>query len=150
MRLATVGTLLAFATACALVGSSDDRLDVKITEVEIQPAPANGALVTFSVTNLGNGSAWLERCGDRVMAAVDYAVGAGWVLYSEDWCLTIYANVPLELEAGTTVSSARRIARSILKPGVYRLRLGFRETPGGDVSWDAVSDGFSVSGIWSQ
>ena len=143
MRLATVGTLLVFATACALVGPSDDRLDVKITEVEIQPAPANGALVTFSVTNLGNGSVWLERCGDRVMAAVDYAVGPGWVPYSGDACLAIYDMSPLELEAGTTVSSAR----SILKPGVYRIRLGFRETPGGDVSWDAVSDGFSVSGI---
>ncbi len=144
MRPATVSTLIAFfATACALVGPSEDRLDVKITEVEIQPAPANDALVTFSVTNLGNGSVWLERCGDWVMAAVDYAVGPSWVPYSGARCLAIYVGGPLELEAGTTVSSAR----TILEPGVYRLRLGFRETPGGDVSWDAVSDGFSVFGI---
>ncbi len=143
MRIAAAATLIPLTAACTLLNPSAGPLEVEITEVAIQPPPAGGALVMFSVTNMTSASVWLARCGDAVIAAVDHAVGPGWDQYSGGACLHIYDMSPSELEAGATVSSAR----SILNSGTYRLRVGFREEPAGKVSWDAMSDWFKVSGI---
>ncbi len=100
-----------------------------------------GATVAFTVTNVGETSVWLERCGDRLMTFVDVRVGGGWEYYRGDICPAVHVMSPWELPPGAT----RTGSRGIQEAGYYRLRFGTAADPAHTTNWIVASPPFVVS-----
>ena len=98
------------------------------------------AMVPFLAVNTSGSVAYLPRCGERVMVAVDRWEDGRWVDYSGDACTAVLPMDPFPLQPGTRYEGQR----SIGEPGRYRLRLGVSWSPGGEGAWWSRSDAFTV------
>jgi hypothetical protein len=100
--------------------------------------------VIFTVVNGDDDTVYIQRCGDRVTAAVERWRGDGpkgprWGQYNGDACLAIYSMVPPAL--GPQAKHVGQIPG--LPPGRYRLRL--RLHLDGSVARTSASNAFVVA-----
>lgn len=134
-----VGSLL---VACDdTTGPSDSGLRLSTLEDRLV-LPAQGVVdVSFTITNRGETSAFLSRCGDRIMSAIDRKGSDGsWAQYNGDMCLAIYDMSPLEIAPGESLHGMR----GLHEVGTYRLRIGTSSNPSATAQWTTVSDSFTV------
>ena len=103
--------------------------------------PADGpVMVTFTATNVGADTVWVELCGGAPTAVVDRSEGLLWVPYTSlGACPAVYVIVPVPLSPGESLERVFRIH----DPGRYRIRVATRARPGDDWAW-ATSSSFAV------
>lgn len=104
-----------------------------------RPAQGGWVSVPFRVTNRSNGSVFLARCGERVMATIDRWGGTGWEIYGSGACQGIHRMDPMRLAAG----AARGGATAIGEAGLYRLRIAVAASATEEADW-AASNTFRV------
>lgn len=143
MRSISLALILCLlASACGvLTGPESPEVRVEVQGTLFERDPDTGAaIVSFSVTNTGESTVYLNRCGDRLTTALDRWESGHWVQFRSDLCLTVYNMAPLPL----AVEEERVGARSVHHAGRYRLRLGTSDEPGEPSVWLAASPAFTV------
>lgn len=106
---------------------------------ELDPE-TGAATVVFEIANHGSETAYVPRCGDRVVAVVDRREGGGWRTWTNGVCSTVRDMSPLALEPDETARSERPVT----EVGRYRLRIPVRGRPDGRAEETLVSNGFRV------
>jgi len=140
-RLSVAGTAVLMLGACSALSGPANVVEVNVAAATFErvgiPAVAT---VPFSVTNRGSASAFVARCDNRVMAAVDRWNGQNWVQYSGDACPAIYTTAALEITPGASAAGSQ----FVLEPGKYRLRVGTVDASNSRLDWSIVSSQFEV------
>jgi len=131
--------LLLLLGACkSAVAPAATSLRIQTHGSEFVRSPSEGSVsVPFTIANHGTGSVFVERCGDRIMAAVDRHEEGEWVR-GYDACLGIYLMTRAEILPGQVLEGTR----AILQPGEYRLRVAV--DGGEEAAWSGASNRFTV------
>lgn len=99
------------------------------------------ATVPFDVRNVGDASAWIPACGDKVSVVVQRWVDNQWAAYSGTVCIAVLPMNPIVLRSGQSTASAFQIL------DVGRFRFGVSYTAGAGQTageqW-SYSDAFEV------
>lgn len=121
--------------------SALETIEVRTDAGSYSRAAANvSATVSFVIENRGSRAVAVQRCGERVMAALDRRSQDGWVQYSGDACPATQSMVPLELASGARAGGSIAVQQA----GTYRLRLGVDRGGGAQVMWTVTSNEFVV------
>ena len=133
---------LVFLAACASpMESSGPELQVRTEQEEYVANPISSiSSIGFSVTNEGDESIYLPRCGDQVSVAVDRREGGDWRQAYGGFCQAIYQSSPLELKPGESVRSVVTVGEA----GRYRIRVRAAASLESERSDEAVSNAFTV------
>lgn len=127
--------------ACdASTGPGGPAVELTVTRSVFELPADEPAIVTFDLVNRGGSTAYVSACGDRVMTGIDREDRGGWMHYAGDACPAVYPMAPIAIAPGETFRSARSIGR----PGRYRLRVGVSASPAGRVQWAITSNAFTV------
>ena len=81
---------------------------------------ANSSTILVSVRNAGDEAVFLERCGDRMLPAVERRSEDAWVNTAAAICPASLRMDPIRLEAG----AVHQESLGKMQPGTYRLVLG--------------------------
>lgn len=131
----------AICAACSTPTTPASSIEVSIPATTFERA---GTLlvanVPFTVTNGASTSVFLERCGGRVMAAVDKWTAQGWVQYSGDACTGVYSQALLELQPGSSTDAVR----AVLDTGKFRLRISTGPASNVAGMWSIASSEFEI------
>jgi len=133
--------LLLLAGCTSSLGSSGPELQVRTEQEEYVASPISSVSpVGFTVTNDGDESIYLPRCGEQVAVAVDRRDGGDWRQAYSGICQAIYEASPLELKPGESVRSVVSVGAA----GRYRIRVRATASPGAERFDEAVSNAFTV------
>lgn len=139
-RMSVAAAAGAMLGACSSLSGPANVVEVNVAATFERTGTPAVATVPFSVTNRGSEAAFVARCDSRVMAAVDRWNGQSWVQYSGDACPAIYTTAVLEIIPGSSAAGSR----SLLEPGMYRLRVGTVDASNSGLHWSIVSGHFEV------
>lgn len=132
-----VGVAVGLAVAsCGEPLSPGAAVDVKVAAVAV----GNPTLVTFTVANTSNREVLVARCGPRIVAEVDQALGPSWRLWSTPSCDADQTMADLLVAAGATLSSDWPVDGH----GRFRLRPAVRWGTTSDYDWTATSNSFDI------
>lgn len=138
-----VPVLLAALAACTSPfggGSPDLRVRMERTEYTADPTGVTHD-IRFTVTNGGDETVYLPRCGPTVIAAVDKRVGNDWRQVSSGGvCQAIYTGEPAALEPGDSLTSAVGVGDT----GRFRVRVRATDRDGQATGEVARSNEFAV------
>jgi hypothetical protein len=130
--------LLLVASCGILTGPGEPQLIVSTSQDMLNLSEEGLAEIPFTIENRGGAPAFVSRCGERIMTAVDRREGEAWSEYRGDGCPAIYAMIPLEIGPGQSVSSVL----VVWEPGSYRIRIG--TSSGASDQWTVTSNSFTV------
>jgi hypothetical protein len=133
---------LLFLAACTSpLGSGGPELQVRTEQEEYVSNPITSvSSVGFTVTNDGDESIYLPRCGEQVTVAIDRRDGGDWRQAYSGICQAIYQATPLELKPGESVRSVVSVGEA----GRYRIRVRAAASPESERFDEAVSNAFTV------
>jgi hypothetical protein len=131
--------LLLVASCGVLTGPGEPHLIVSTSQDMLNLSEEGLAEIPFTIENRGGAPAFVSRCGERIMTALDRREGESWAEYRGDGCPAIYPMVSLEIGPGQSVSSVL----VVWEPGVYRIRIG-TESSGASDQWTVTSNSFTV------
>ncbi|HEY0026226.1 MAG TPA: hypothetical protein VGB24_25265 [Longimicrobium sp.] len=141
-RILSALPLILLAACSSPFGSSGPELTVRTEQEEYVANPISFVhAVWFTVTNEGDESIYLPRCGAQVIVAVDRREGGDWrqAYGGSGICPAIYESGPMEVRPGDSVRSAAGVG-----VGRYRIRVRATDTPGSSRFDEAVSNAFTV------
>ncbi|HEX2779044.1 MAG TPA: hypothetical protein VHM30_06080 [Gemmatimonadaceae bacterium] len=144
-RVLPIAPLAALILACA---TDAPRLRVAVEGSTFQRAPGASpgtwvaASIPFTITNIGEKSAFVPACGGRPLPQIQQFVAGHWELYAGGYCLANVSMVPRELRVEESYSGTAAIDQ----PGRFRLYFGYADGPAIADSrrYDALSAPFDV------
>lgn len=139
IRLLLLGLLLGACNSPVDPDAVALEVHTQASEFVISPGEESVS-VFFTITNRGATTAFLARCGERIMAALDRREGGIWVQYSADACLASVTMAPLEITPGQSLHGTREIRET----GEYRLRIGVSADASDQQAWTPTSSSFTV------